>query len=126
ISIEGGDATALPATTAFRTFTKLADGTHIVNVQVVDRAGNAATSMVTFRVDTGIFSPSGPYGSSLIVGVRLAILFAAAALVLVIRRRRRGSPPKGGASSRARRGMFCEIAGIQTDCQHRGGHTLIL
>src|SRR5207249_9452977 len=38
ISIDGGDATALPATTAFRTFTKLADGTHIVNVQVVDRA----------------------------------------------------------------------------------------
>jgi len=97
ISIDGGDATALPATTAFRTFTKLADGTHIVNVQVVDRAGNAATSMVTFRVDTGIFSPSGPYGSSLIVGVSLAILFAAAALVLVIRRRRRGRPPKGGA-----------------------------
>jgi hypothetical protein len=94
ISLDGGPVTVLPATTTSHEFTNLADGTHTVSVQAVDGAGNTATSAVSFRVDTGILSPSGPYGVLGLVGLSLAIL-AAIVVVLALIRRRRTRPPEG-------------------------------
>jgi len=65
----------------------LSDGEHFVAAKAVDEAGNFAVDVVTFRVDTGFFSPTGPFS-----GVPLFLLLevlAVGGVLLVIRRRRR-------------------------------------
>jgi len=65
----------------------LADGTHAIRVRVLDAAGNAGVAEVTVRVDTNLFSPTGPYQ-----GVPLYLLLEAALAILAVsavRRHRR-------------------------------------
>jgi len=43
-------------------FEGVADGPHTLCVSVIDKAGNEASVSASFRVDTNVFSLSGPYG----------------------------------------------------------------
>ncbi len=66
------------------------DGEHAVVVRAVDLAGNVAVAETRFRVDTNIFSPSGPYAGIplyLLVG---AISAAVVVLIWRLRQRREG------------------------------------
>jgi len=94
LRIDGGNPQTLSSSTTSQSLTGLSDGSHTVTITVVDRAGNTATASVTFRVDTGFFSPSGPYGYAGI-GAVLFALIAVVVLALLFLRRRRGAmlPP---------------------------------
>lgn len=94
ISVDGGAATTLSASATSQTLTGLADGAHTVTVTVVDRAGNSETATRTFHVDTSLFSPAGPYGSTVLISLVLVLVVAAAAAILFLRRRRGGRPPQ--------------------------------
>ena len=67
----------------------LADGDHTVTVRAIDAAGNLAEQTIRFRVDTNVFSFSGPYRGAPTVAIVVAVAIAAA--LLLVRRRRR--PP---------------------------------
>jgi len=61
----------------------LADGTHEVRLRATDQAGNSAVEVVQFRVDTSPFSPQGPLGPWLLVGmivIAIALLLVALGL----------------------------------------------
>src|SRR5439155_25987 len=84
IRLDGGSAQTLSSGATSYTLNGLSDGTHTVNVTVVDKAGHSSSNSVSFRVDTSFVSPSGPYG---IVGLTSIIV-----LVVVAR----GTMPHGG------------------------------
>ena len=93
LRIDGGSPQTLSASTTSQSLTGLSDGSHTVTITVVDRAGNTATASVTFRVDTGFFSPSGPYGYAGIGAVLFALIAVVVLAVLFLRRRRGAMPP---------------------------------
>ena len=85
VSVDGGPFLSVGTATNLRL--TLSDGEHFVAAKAVDEAGNFAVDVVTFRVDTGFFSPTGPFS-----GVPLFLLLevlAVGGVLLVIRRRRR-------------------------------------
>ena len=94
LSIDGGAAIVIPAMTTSLSLTHLADGTHTVIFEAVDHAGNVGRSIVTFRVDTGGFGLSSPYGTIILVSILVAVVVMAAVVVFAIRRRRT-RPPHG-------------------------------
>ena len=76
------------------TFAAVSDGTHVVRVTAVDKAGNAEVVGLTVTVETSVVSPRGPYGvipDMALIGI---VLLAAVAFVFVRRRRKaKISPP---------------------------------
>ena len=67
-----------------------ADGEHYVIVRATDAAGNSATEVISFRVDTNVFSPTGPMsGLPTYLLIELALVLAGVALLVRWRRRRR-------------------------------------
>lgn len=91
ISVDGGAFRSLGVQAS--TTLLLEDGPHLIAVRAVDEAGNFAEAETRLRVDTNVFSLSGPYS-----GIPTYIMTAAIAVVvalLVIRRRgrKRRSPP---------------------------------
>jgi len=98
VSLDGGSPQSFSATTTSFVLSGLADGSHTVTVLAYDRAGNSAMSTVSFRVDTAVLSPSGPYGSAVILGIVAAVVVAALAAIFLMRRRKRAPPPSGGPS----------------------------
>ncbi len=70
----------------------LPDGDHLVRVVAIDVAGNTATAEVRFRVDTNIFSPSGPYGGLPLYGILVGTSIAVVVTLFWWRRRRGKSP----------------------------------
>jgi len=93
LSLDGGARlTVSAAGSTSYTFSALRTGSHTVSVTAFDRAGNLATVSVTVTVDTGVFSPSGPYGWGPIIGAVAAIVAAAGAFA-VVRVRSRRRPP---------------------------------
>ena len=98
ISVDGGPAQSLGASETSHVITSLADGPHTVTLTVFDRAGNSATTTVSFRVDTSFFSPSGPYGAGGIAALAIVIVVAALAAIFVLRRRRGSKPPRAPRS----------------------------
>ena len=95
LSVDGGSPQTLSASATSQTLTGLSDGSHTVTITVVDRAGNTATTSVTFRVDTGFFSPSGPYGYAGIGAAVFAVVVVVILALLFLRRRRGAMPPPG-------------------------------
>ena len=65
----------------------LPEGDHEIRVRAVDYAGLSTTESVHFRIDTNVFSFSGPYGGA--PTIALPTLIAAIALVLLWTRHRR-------------------------------------
>ena len=64
----------------------LTDGDHAIRVRATDNAGHNVTGSVVIRVDTNVFSFSGPYGGA--PTIALPIVVAAIALVFLWRRSR--------------------------------------
>ena len=95
LRVDGGSPQTLSASMTSQALTGLSDGSHTVTITVVDRAGNTATASVTFRVDTGFFSPSGPYGYAGIGAVLFALIAVVVLALLFLRRRRGAMPPQG-------------------------------
>ena len=93
IRVDGGTAQTLSAGATTYALSGLSDGTHTVNVTVVDKAGHSSTRSVSFRVDTSFVSPSGPYGILGLTSIIVLILVALIAVLLIVRRRRRPRTP---------------------------------
>ena len=91
VVVDGGRRQILSGDATEISLTGLSDGVHTVTITVYDGAGNSATASTTFRVDTAVFSPTGPYGVLAIAGAAAAVAAGAIVAFLVIRRRRR--PP---------------------------------
>jgi len=96
ISLDGSAPVEVSGETFVYVFAGLRDGTHTVTLTAYDRAGNIETASVVFTVDTGLFSPSGPYGAAPLTGLAIGVVAALAAAVLLFRRRRSKEPPKEG------------------------------
>src|SRR6266566_8116226 len=93
IRVDGGTAQTLSAGATTYALSGLSDGTHTVNVTVVDKAGHSSTRSVSFRVDTSFVSPSGPYGILGLSSIIVLIVVALLAVLLILRRRRRPRAP---------------------------------
>ena len=94
ISVDGGLFGSVGTTTSKQL--TLADGDHTIRVRATDHAGHNVTASVVVRVDTNVFSFSGPYGGA--PTIALPVVIAAIALVLFWRRSRvrRGGAAKPG------------------------------
>lgn len=66
----------------------LSDGWHLLDVVVTDSAGNALHESINFKVDTNPFSPEGPFGPWLLIGLA-ALAIAALLLVVPLRGRKK-------------------------------------
>lgn len=85
ISVDGGALEPVGLQTS-RTL-QLGDGEHSVRIRAMDAAGNPTEGTVTFRVDTNVFSSTGPYyGLPLYVPIVLGVGLV---VYLLLRRRRR-------------------------------------
>ena len=99
VSVDGGVRQRVGMNSSFTT--RLTDGSHTITIWAFDVAGNNVSQSVTFRIDTNILSPSGPYAGAPTYGIVLA---AAALTGFVLWRRRRpvspppASPPPDGAA----------------------------
>jgi ABC-type branched-subunit amino acid transport system substrate-binding protein len=94
ISVDGGPFESVGTATAKQLM--LADGDHSIRVRASDNAGHNVTASVVVRVDTNVFSFSGPYGGA--PTIALPVIIAAIALVLLWRRARlrRGGAARPG------------------------------
>jgi Bacterial Ig domain len=93
VRVDGGTAQTLSAGSTTYALSSLSDGTHTVNVTVVDKAGHSSMKSVSFRVDTSFVSPSGPYGIVGLTSIIVLIVVALLAVLLILRRRRRPRAP---------------------------------
>ncbi len=83
VSIDGGPFASLGMVTSL--WADFDEGGHNVLVKAVDAAGNEAVAVVSFRVDTNAFSPTGPYSG---IPMFLVLELVVAALTMAIMRRR--------------------------------------
>ena len=88
IQLDGGPWMAAGSSNGASLF-GVADGEHVVRVRTVDRLGNPAIEMVSFRVNTDPFSPDGPNRGIVLFGIIAGGVFAAALAVRFRRRLRR-------------------------------------
>src|SRR5256886_2716676 len=93
VRVDGGTAQTLSSGATSDALSGLSDGTHTVNVTVVDKAGHSSSKSVSFRVDTSFVSPSGPYGIAGLTSIILLIVVVLVAALLIVRRRRRPRAP---------------------------------
>ncbi len=84
-SVDGGPFQSVGRVTAVSL--AMADGTHDIRVRAVDAAGNAIEREVPFRVDTNVFSPSGPCAG---IPTYALIAGAATTVAYLTWRRRKG------------------------------------
>lgn len=88
VSVDGGRFAPIERRTDLHLI--VADGDHVVLVRAIDMAGNAAETEIRFRVDTNVFSSTGPYnGVPLYVSLAAAVASAAVVAFIFWRRRRR-------------------------------------
>ncbi len=94
VSLDGGAAVTLQATATNHVFSGVGDGPHTISVTAVDRAGNSVVATVDVTVDTNVFSPTGPFGITLLVAIPAVIAAVAVAVAMFLwLRRRAGRPP---------------------------------
>src|SRR5438105_394837 len=93
VRLDGGSAQPLSSGATSYMLSGLSDGTHTVNVTVVDTAGHSSSKSVSFRVDTSFVSPSGPYGIVGLTSIIVLVVVALLAALLILRRRRRPRAP---------------------------------
>ncbi|TLZ94836.1 MAG: hypothetical protein E6K04_01060, partial [Methanobacteriota archaeon] len=93
VRVDGGSAQTLSSGATSDALSGLSDGTHTVNVTVLDKAGHSSSKSVSFRVDTSFVSPSGPYGIAGLTSIILLIVVVLVAALLIVRRRRRPRAP---------------------------------
>ena len=93
VRVDGGSAQTLSSGATSDALSGLSDGTHTVNVTVLDKAGHSSSKSVSFRVDTSFVSPSGPYGIAGLTSIMLLIVVVLVAALLIVRRRRRPRAP---------------------------------
>ncbi len=93
VAIDDESPVVVPADASRHIFTDIPDGSHTLQVRVFDRAGNSFAVSVDVSVDTGIFSPTGPYGSGLLITVIVVPIIVTAVLVVFVLLRRRSAPP---------------------------------
>jgi len=89
IRVDGGTDQAVGTATSLDLH--LADGTHEAVIEVVDKAGNVASAKITFRVDSYVFSFTGPYNGlpTLFLALGLAVAPPASYWIYSWRRERR-------------------------------------
>lgn len=94
LQLDDGTPVVLAGTERSYSFEGVGDGVHILTLRAIDRAGNDQTSVVRIRVDTALFSLSGPYGPWP-TATLLAVAIVAAALIAIrtLRSRRPRTPP---------------------------------
>lgn len=83
VSLDGGPFASLGMVTNL--WADFDEGGHNVLVKAVDAAGNEAVAVVSFRVDTNAFSPTGPYSG---IPMFLILELVVAAVTMAIMRRR--------------------------------------
>ncbi|MCU0861296.1 MAG: hypothetical protein MUE65_03145, partial [Methanomassiliicoccales archaeon] len=88
LRLDGGEYFTQPGQDASVDLGDLDDGWHELEVVVTDQAGNSVTDVVRFKVDTNPFSPEGPFGPWLLVGLA-ALAIGALLLVLPLRKRKK-------------------------------------
>ncbi|MFQ5811071.1 MAG: OmpL47-type beta-barrel domain-containing protein, partial [Armatimonadota bacterium] len=90
LSLDGADPIPLGTATS-SSVGPLGDGIHNVTVTCEDVAGNIATSQAKFRVDTSWFSPTGPVGPWLLIGLGAIASIGAVMSLWIWRWRKRSS-----------------------------------
>jgi len=93
IQMDDAEPVVQPGTQRSFTFTGVQDGVHIITLRAFDRAGNYETAVVRVRVDTGFFSPSGPYGPWPVTTVIIVAIMGALLGAVRIARSRGAMPP---------------------------------
>lgn len=85
----------IPAgTSSTRELGGLGDGPHEVRVVCDDHAGNRGESLLRFRVDANPFSPTGPFGPWLLLGIAALVVAAVGIGAVFYWSRRRRAPPQ--------------------------------
>ena len=100
ISVDGGAFHGVGMATTYPL--ALSDGEHDIRVRASDEAGHTTERTVHVRIDTNVFSFSGPYGGAPTIALPLGI--AAIVAILLWKRGRggrlgKGSPPKAGGAA---------------------------
>ncbi len=90
VSVDDGARQSVGLNTSFTT--TLPDGSHTITVWAVDGAGNNVSRSVTFRIDTNIFSPSGPYAGAPAYGIIVAVAAVGVGAYVLVRRRKPRQP----------------------------------
>jgi len=68
----------------------LEDGWHELEVIITDEAGNSYSDVISFKVDTNPFSPEGPFGPWLLIGLAALVLVAFALIIPIRQRKKKG------------------------------------
>jgi hypothetical protein len=93
VRVDGGPAESMGTRTSLTV--PLRDGDHIMAIAAIDVAGNRAESQTRIRVDTNVFSLSGPYsGIPSIAVIVLAVFATGFVLWRRTKRRARSRPPR--------------------------------
>ncbi|MEE9181433.1 MAG: hypothetical protein V3U33_02525, partial [candidate division NC10 bacterium] len=108
VRLDEGPPVVLPATTFSYIFPGVGDGPHTVTVAAFDGGENAVTIAIHLRVDTSIFSPTGPYGTGPLIGMFVALVAAAALVAFFLARRgwRGGRIPRSRGPRRGLRTLL--------------------
>lgn len=91
VAVDSGAPVSVPMENTSLVLSGLSDGTHVISVKAVDRAGNVQVVNLAVRVDTNLFSATGPFGPWPLVATIGAVVAVAgvAGLLLLLRRLRR-------------------------------------
>ncbi len=94
VSLDGATPVALAASVSSLILNGVPDGIHQVRVTAFDRAGNAASVLLSFTVDTNVLDVNGPYGPAPLAAL-IFVVVAVSVVVVALWVRARGRTPPG-------------------------------